>query len=219
MSLRTSSSPQDVPPASPPPEILRPGPTPTVVAPSAEVVAETTQDESITSLSPAPRTQSPEQPPDLAEPPVRVELHVPDPGPSFLSTSTRPHSAFTVSYIERDRPLPSIPANAALAPQRDALLRPRVASDPGYGHAHRRSHRSRRSEPPPAQPLDIPGSGVFRQRPATHPGEYEFRDVSPAREQSSSQVRPSRLHCLHHLAVTTWLWSRALILTVQWGLV
>jgi hypothetical protein len=166
MSKPTSSSPQDVPPASSPPEIPRdsgPGPTPIVVAPLAEVVAETGPDESITSLTPAPRTQSPEQPPDLVDPPVRVKLHVPDPGPSLLSTPARPHSVFTVSYIERDQPLPSIPANAALVPQKDALLRLRVASDLGYGHAHRRSHRSRHSEPPPVQPLDIPGSGVFRQ--------------------------------------------------------
>lgn len=186
----TSSSPQDVPSASPPPEIPHDSgldPTPTAITLSVEVIAERRPDESSTSLPPAPRPQSPVQPPDLVD--------SPDPAQALLSAPARPHSALTVSLTERNRSLPSIPANATLAPQREASLRPRVASDPVYGHANRRSRRSRRSEPPPAQPLDIPGSRVFRQRPATHPGEFEFQDVTPARVQSPFQVRPLRQQC------------------------
>lgn len=221
--LPTSSSPQDVPPASPPPEIPRdsdPDPTPTAITLSAEVVAESRPDETSASLPLASRPQSPEQPPGLVDLPARVELHAPDPAQALLPAPARPHSAVTESLIERDRPLPAIPANVTLALERDALLRPRVASDPGYRHANRRSHRSHRSrhsEPPPALPLELPGSGVFRQRPATVPGEFEFQDVSPARVQEPAQVRPLRPHCLR-LAVTTWLWSRASILTDQWVL-
>ena len=198
--LPTSSSLHDVPPASPPSETRDsgPGPTTTVVAPLEEVVAETRPDESMTSLPPAPRPQSPEQVPHLLDPPARVELHG-HPAPAHLAVSARPHSALTVSQIERDRPLPAIPANVTLAPHREALLRPRVSSDPGYGHARRRSHRLRHSEPPPVQPLGLPGSGVFRQRPASIPGEIEFEDVTPARVRSPFQVRPLRPHCGHHV--------------------
>ena len=196
--LPTSSSPQDVPPASLPPEISRdsgPDPTPAAITPSAEVVEESKPDEPSTSLPSAPRPQSPEQPPGHVDLPARVELHAPDPAQAHFSAPARPHSASAVSLTERNRSLPSIPANAALAPQREALLQPRFASDPVYGHANRRSHRWGRSEPPPAQPLDIPGSRVIRQRPAIHPGEFEFQVMSPTRVQSPFQVRPLRQQC------------------------
>ena len=133
------------------------------------------------------------RPPGL-DPPARVGL----PGhtlPAHPSVPVRPHSALTVSHIERDCPIPAIPANPTLAPHREALLRPRVASDPGYGHAHRLFHRLRLSEPPPVQTLELPGSGEFRQRSATIPGEIEFEDVTPALVRSPFQVRPLHPHC------------------------
>ncbi|KAN0135075.1 hypothetical protein V8E53_006966 [Lactarius tabidus] len=187
--LPTSSSPHDAPSVSHPPEIPRdsgPDPAPTVIVPPDEVIAETRPDESTSSLPPAPRPQSPEQVPRLEDPPARVELHA-HPAPAHLFVPARPLSAPTGSHIERDRPLPAIPANATLAPHREASLRPRVSSDPGYGHPHRRSHRLRHYEPPPVQPLHLPGSGVFRQRSATIPGEIEFEDVAPERVRSPFQ--------------------------------
>ena len=197
-----SPPPQGVPSLSPPPEIPRdssPDRTPITVVPPDEVIAETRPDESTTSLpAPAPRPRSPEQVPDLVDPPARAELHAHH-APAHLPTPARPHSEITVTHVERDRTLPAIPANATLAPHREASLRPRIASDPGYGHAPRRSHRHRHSEPPPVQPLELPGSGVFRQRPATIPGEIEVEDVSPARERSPFQVRLLRSHCGYHV--------------------
>lgn len=131
--LPTLSPVHDVPPASPIPSIHRdsgPGPTTTVVAPSEEVVAETRADESMSSLPPAPRPESSEQVPHLLDPPARVESHG-RPALTHHSVPARPNSTLTVSQIERDRPLPAIPANVTLVPHREALLRPRVSSDPG----------------------------------------------------------------------------------------
>ena len=191
--LPTSASPQDGPPASPPPEVPHdsgPDPTPTVIAPLEEVVPDIRPDESITSLPLAPRPQSLGQVQSLEDP---HDLPVSLPAQAHLSVPAHAHSALTVSHIERDRPLPAIPANATLAPHREALLRPRVSSDPGYGYPHRRSHRPLRTRPPPVQPLDLPGSGVFRQRSVPIPGEIEFEDVTPARVQSPLQVRRVRI--------------------------
>ena len=200
--LSTSPPPQDAPSVSPPPEIPRDSGldrTPTVIVPSDEVNAETRPDESMTSLpAPTPRPQSPEQAPRVVDPPARVDLRA-HAAPAHLPVPARPHSVLTVSHVERDRSLPAIPANATLAPHREALLRPRIASDPGYGHAPRRSHHLRHSEPPPVQPLELPGSGVFRQRSVTIPGEIEVEDVTPARVRSPFQVRPLSSHCGYHV--------------------
>ncbi|KAH9035709.1 hypothetical protein EDB85DRAFT_837925 [Lactarius pseudohatsudake] len=182
--IPASSSSQAAPPASPPPEIHRdpdpdPTPTVTVVAPS-EIVAETKPDESTTSLPPAPPPQSPEQPPGMDRP-ATVESQPPDPAPALR---VRPRA-------ESERPLPAVPANAdvTLSPRAQASLRARVVSDPGNGSTRR---------PPPVQRLDLPGSGIFRQRPAIHPGEFEFPDEwTPARVMSPSQLAehylPSRV--------------------------
>jgi hypothetical protein len=191
--LPTTTPPQDIPSVSPAPPESGPDATPIVIVPSDEVIAETRLDESTASLPPAPRPQTPEQVPRLTDQPARVELHA-HPAPAHLPVTARPHSPSTGSQFERDRPLPAIPANATLVRHREALLRPRVSSDPGYGQAHRRSHRIRHSEPPPVQPLHLPGSGVFRQRSATIPGEIEFEDVTPARVRSPFQVGPLRPH-------------------------
>ncbi|KAH8981714.1 hypothetical protein EDB92DRAFT_169382 [Lactarius akahatsu] len=173
--IPASSSSQAAPPTSPLPEIHRdsdpdPTPTVTVVAPS-EIVAETKPDESTTSLPPAPPPQSPEQPPGIVDRPATVESHPPDPAPALRA---RPRS-------ESERPLPAVPANAdvTLSPRAQASLRAHVVSDPGHGSTRR---------PPPVQPLDLPGSGIFRQRPAIHPGEFEFPDEwTAARVMSPSQ--------------------------------
>ncbi len=198
--IPTSSSSQAAPPASPPPEIHRdpdPDPTPTAIAPS-EVVAETKPDESTTSLPPAP--QSPAQPPGLGDQPARVESQVPDPAPALRSVPARPHAALTESRIEGERPLPAVPANVTLSPRMETSLRPRVVSDPGKGHAHR---PVRLSEPPPVQRLALPGSGIFRQQPASHPSEFGSQDVWPlARVTSPSQVRPLALPLLRRVVTT-----------------
>jgi hypothetical protein len=194
--LPTSSSPQEDPPASLPPEIPHDSgldPTPTVIVPSDVVIDETGLDEPTTSLRPFPFPHSSEQVPRLVDPPGGVELHE-HRAPVHISIPARPHSV-TGSHIKRDHPLPAIPANATLAPRGEVLLRPRVTSDPGYEHARRRSHHLRRPEPPPVQPLHLPGSGVYRQRSATIPGEIEFEDVTPARVRSPFQVCPLRPHC------------------------
>ena len=200
--IPTSSSSQDVPPASPSPEIPRdsgPDLIPTLITTAElEIVAETKPDESVTSLPRAPRPQSPVQPPDLVHRPARVESHEPDPAPALRTVTVRPHPALNVSLIdERDRPLPTPPPNTTL----DASLRSRVVSDPGNVHAHSRS-RSRRSEPPPAQPLDLPGSMVIRQRPAAFPADFG----SPVRSWGRpSQVRPLApafiASCGYHVAL------------------
>ncbi|KAH8981715.1 hypothetical protein EDB92DRAFT_1952870 [Lactarius akahatsu] len=180
--IPTSSSSQAAPPASSPPRIHRdpdsdPTPTVTVIVPS-EIVAETKSDESITSLPAAPRPQSPEQPSGPVDQPARVESHTPDPAPAPRAAPVRPHS-------ESERPLPAVPVNVTLPPPVQASWRQRVASDPGDGSAHR---SVRHSEPPPVLRLDRPGSGVFRQRPATYAGEYEPREEwIPARVTSPSQ--------------------------------
>ncbi|KAH8977158.1 hypothetical protein EDB83DRAFT_2538140 [Lactarius deliciosus] len=181
--IPSSPSSQVAPPASPPPRIHRdPNPDPTttvtVIVPS-EIVAETKSDESITSLPAAPRPQSPEQPPGPVDQPARVESHTPDPAPAPRAAPVRPRS-------ESERPLPAVPVNVTLPPPVQASLRQRVASDPGNGSAHR---PVRHSEPLPVLRLDRPGSGVFRQRPATYPGEYESREEwAPARAMSPSQA-------------------------------
>jgi hypothetical protein len=211
--IPTSASSQDVPPASSPPEIPRdsdPDPTPTVIATSElEIVAETNPDESVTSLPPAPRPQSPEQTLGLVHQPAKVESNTPDPAPALRSVPARPHPEFTVSLIERERPLPAVPPNATLAPPMEASLRSRVVSDPC---AHR---RSRRFDPPPAQPLDLPGSVIFRQRPATHPGYFDspVRSLTRINRHSQVQVRPLApalvAPCGCAVRFTTWPWSRA----------
>ncbi|KAH9056318.1 hypothetical protein EDB87DRAFT_1261407 [Lactarius vividus] len=170
-------------PASPPAGIHRDSdpdrtPTVTIVVPS-EIVAETKSDESITSLPAAPRSQSPDHPPGPVGHPTTVEPHMSDPAPALHAVPVRPHS-------ESERPLPAVPANVnvTLSHPAQASLRQRVASDPGNGSAHR---SVRHSEPPPALRLDLPGSGVFRQRPATHPGDYGSHEWAPARVMSPSQ--------------------------------
>ncbi|KAI9455707.1 hypothetical protein BJY52DRAFT_1188258 [Lactarius psammicola] len=175
--IPTSSSSQAAQPASPLPEIQihrdpDPDPTPAAVAPSV-VVAETKPDESKTSPPPAlRRPQNPAQPPDPQDLPVRVESHAPDPAPA------RPQA-------EGERTLPAVPANVALSPRVQASLRLRVASDSGNENAHR---PVRRFEPPPVQRLDLPGSGYYRQRPATYTGEFESQDGwAQARVMSPSQ--------------------------------
>ena len=198
--IPTSSSSQDVPPPSPPPDIPRdsgPDPTPTVITTSElEIVVEIKPDESVTSLPPAPaRPQSPEQPPGPVHRPERVE----SPALALRTAPARPHP---MSLTERDRPLPAIPPNATPAPPREeASLRPRVVSDPVNAH-----RRDRRSEPPPARPLDLPGAVVVRRRPATHAGDYDPPFGSPPRIRSPLQVRPlaSRTFvasCGYHVAL------------------
>ncbi|KAH9020198.1 hypothetical protein EDB84DRAFT_1515644 [Lactarius hengduanensis] len=169
--IPTSPSSQAAPPASPPPRDSDPDPTPTVtvIVPS-EIVAETRSDESITSLPAAPR---PEQPPGPVDQPARVESHTPDPtAPALHAIPVRPRA-------ESERPLPAVPADGVtLPPPTQASLRPRVASDLSHANAHR---------PPPVQRLDLPGSVIFRQRPATYAGEYEPREEwAPARVTSPS---------------------------------
>ncbi len=208
----TSSTSQAVPPASPPPEIHHdpdPDPTPTAIAPS-EVVTETKPDEFITSLPPALRSQSPVQPPGFVDRPARVESHAPDPAPAPRSVPARSHAALTTSLIEGERPLPAVPANVTLPPE--TSLRTRVASDPGNGDAHR---PLRRSEIHLVHTLERPGSRVSRQRPSTHPGEFEW---PPARVTSPSQVRPLAPTLLGRV-VTTWHWLRVSpTLPGQWAL-
>ncbi|KAI9435136.1 hypothetical protein H4582DRAFT_2080055 [Lactarius indigo] len=181
--IPTPSSSQAAPPASPPPEIHRdpdpdPTPTGTVIAPS-KTVAETRSDESITSLPLAPRPQSPEQrPPGSVDQPAKIEPHTPDPAPD-------PRAAPARVRAESERPLPAVPANAnvTLSLPVQASLRQRVASDPGNGSSYHVRHSA-----PPVQRLDLPGSGIFRHQPATHPGEFESRDEwHPARVMSPSQ--------------------------------
>ncbi|KAI9455705.1 hypothetical protein BJY52DRAFT_1279315 [Lactarius psammicola] len=182
--IPTPSSSQAAPPASPPFEIHSdpdPDPTPTAIAPP-EVVAETKPDESITSLPPAP--QSPAQPPVLGDQPARVEIHAPEPTPALRTVPTRPPSTLSASRIEGERPLPAVPANATLPPRMEAPLRARVASDLGNGDAHR---PLRRSEVYLAQPLERPGSRIYRQRPATYPSESEPQDVLVPRVTSLRQ--------------------------------
>src|SRR6266702_225224 len=199
--IPTPSSPQVVPPASPPPAVRRdpdPDPTPTAIAPS-DVVAETKPDEPITSLPPTPPPQSLAQPSGLVDRPARVESHAPDPAPALRSVPARPHVALSTSFIEGE-PLPAVPANVTLSPRMETLLRPRVASDPSKEHAHR---PVRLSQPPPVQRLELPGSGIFRQLPAIYPGEFEPQDVLvPAQGTSPSQVR-SLAPALLHRVVTT----------------
>ena len=190
--IPTSSSSQAVHPASPLPEVLRdsdPHITPTAFTTlELEVVEETTPDESIPPLPRSSRPQTPDQPPGLVHRPARVELHVPDPEPALRSVPARPYPALSASLTERERALPAVPPNTRLAPPREAAsLRSRVVSDPGHVRAHR---RPRRSEPPPAQPLELPGYTVYRERQATHPGDFGSPDPSPARARSPYQVRP-----------------------------
>ncbi len=165
----TSSSSRSVPPVPPPIEIPRePDPDPTFTASAPlEAIAETKSDESNTSPQPASHPQSLEGLPSLS---TKVESHTSDPAPAPRSVIGDPHATLSASPIQGDRPLPPLPANVIPSP-------------------HTQPDRPwRRFRPPPAHPLGIPGSGVYRQAPVTHPSEFERNNEPPPR--IPFQVRP-----------------------------